>query len=212
MLATADRARTLSSAAVGSGEGVQVPLVVTGGMVCPGAVAGVKPCSASAWAPDQMRAAMHLTRSVPMQIAPACSQARLLAAAAACRRNCCCGVRATEGFADHAGRELLRCVHTAAPAACLWHLEAIATRTCSGVAQRVVCSVHSCAPNLRGCDGDACWISTTGALAARTIRLLRGGLFLRGPAVPTRDRDAWVQRRCSAGCVLCAQLPSDSQV
>ena len=55
-------------------------------------------------------------------------------------------------------------------------------------------------------------LSTTGALAARTIRLLRGGLFLRGPAVPMRDRDAWVQRRCSAGRVLCAQLPPDSQV
>ena len=36
VLATADRARALSNAVVGSGEGVQVPLVVTGGMVCPG--------------------------------------------------------------------------------------------------------------------------------------------------------------------------------
>ena len=27
-----------------------------------------------------------------------------------------------------------------------------------------------------------------------------------------RYRDAWVQRRCPAGCMLCAQLPLDSQV
>ena len=54
--------------------------------------------------------------------------------------------------------------------------------------------------------------STTGALAARVIRLLCRGLLSCGPTVLMRDRDAWVQRRCSAGCVLCAQLPSDSQV
>jgi len=55
-------------------------------------------------------------------------------------------------------------------------------------------------------------LSATGALAARTIRLLRRGLFSRGPSVHVRDRDAWVQQRCSAGRVLCAQLPADSQV
>jgi hypothetical protein len=55
-------------------------------------------------------------------------------------------------------------------------------------------------------------LSTTEALAARTIRLLRRVLFLRGPAVLMHDRDAWVQRRCSVGRVLCAQLPPDSHV
>jgi len=55
-------------------------------------------------------------------------------------------------------------------------------------------------------------LSTTGALAARVIRLLCRGLFSCGPTVLMRDRDAWVQRRCSAGRVLCAQLPPDSQV
>ena len=39
-------------------------------------------------------------------------------------------------------------------------------------------------------------LSTTGTLAARVIRLLRGDLFLCGPAVPLRDYDARVQRRC----------------
>ena len=54
--------------------------------------------------------------------------------------------------------------------------------------------------------------STTGALAARVIRLLSYGLLSCGPTVHVRDRDAWVQQRCSAGRVLCAQLPADSQV
>ena len=55
-------------------------------------------------------------------------------------------------------------------------------------------------------------LSTTGALTARAIRLLCRGLFSCGPTVLMRDRDVWVQRRCSAGRVLCAQLPPDSQV
>ena len=53
-------------------------------------------------------------------------------------------------------------------------------------------------------------LSTTGAFAARTIRLLRRGLFSCGPTVPMRDGDAWAQRRCPAGCMLCAQLLLDS--
>jgi hypothetical protein len=52
-------------------------------------------------------------------------------------------------------------------------------------------------------------LSTTGALAARTIRLLCHGLFMCYPAVPMRDRDAWAQQRCSVGRVLCVQLPPD---
>jgi hypothetical protein len=55
-------------------------------------------------------------------------------------------------------------------------------------------------------------LSTTAAFAARTIRLPCRVLFLRGATVLMRDRDAWVQQRCSAGRVLCAQLPADSQV
>jgi hypothetical protein len=55
-------------------------------------------------------------------------------------------------------------------------------------------------------------LSATVTFAARAICSLRRGLFLRGPAVFMRDRDAWVQRRCQTGCVLCAQLPPDSQV
>jgi hypothetical protein len=55
-------------------------------------------------------------------------------------------------------------------------------------------------------------LSTTEAFAARTIRLPCRILFLRGATVLMRDRDAWVQQRCSAGRVLCAQLPPDSQV
>jgi hypothetical protein len=55
-------------------------------------------------------------------------------------------------------------------------------------------------------------LSTTEAFAARTIRLPCRVLFLRGATVLMRDRDAWVQQRCSAGRVLCAQLPADSQV
>jgi len=55
-------------------------------------------------------------------------------------------------------------------------------------------------------------LSTTGALDARTIRLLRRILFSCCPTVPMHDRDAWVQRRCSAGRVLCAQLAPDSQL
>jgi len=51
-------------------------------------------------------------------------------------------------------------------------------------------------------------LSTTGALAARVIRLLCRGLLSCGPTVLMRDRDAWVQQRCSAGRVLCAQLPT----
>jgi len=52
--------------------------------------------------------------------------------------------------------------------------------------------------------------STTGAHAARTIRLLRRGLFSCVPTVLMRDGDAWVHQRCPAGCMLCARLLLDS--
>ena len=42
--------------------------------------------------------------------------------------------------------------------------------------------------------------------------LLCRGLFSCAATVLERDQDAWVQRRCPAGCMLCAQLPLDSQV
>ena len=54
--------------------------------------------------------------------------------------------------------------------------------------------------------------STTEAFAARTSCLLCRSLFSCGPVVFAHDNDAWVQRRCPAGCMLCAQLPPDSQV
>ena len=53
---------------------------------------------------------------------------------------------------------------------------------------------------------------TTEAIVARTSCLLCRGLLSCLPIVLMRDRDAWVQQRCSAGRVLCAQLPADSQV
>ena len=54
--------------------------------------------------------------------------------------------------------------------------------------------------------------STTGAIAACMSCLLCRGLLSCGPAVFAHDNDACVQRRCPAGCMLCAQLPLDSQV
>jgi hypothetical protein len=55
-------------------------------------------------------------------------------------------------------------------------------------------------------------LSTTEPFVACLIRLLRRGLFSCGPTVLMRDGDAWVRQRCSAGRVLRAQLPPDSQV
>jgi hypothetical protein len=54
--------------------------------------------------------------------------------------------------------------------------------------------------------------STTEAFAACTSCLLCGCLFLCGAAVFVHDDHAWVQRHCSAGRMMCAQLPLDSQV
>ena len=55
-------------------------------------------------------------------------------------------------------------------------------------------------------------LSTTAASATCVSCLLCRSLFSWVVVVPMRDRDAWAQRRCSAGRVLCAQLPPDSQV
>jgi hypothetical protein len=55
-------------------------------------------------------------------------------------------------------------------------------------------------------------LSTTGAIAARASCLLCRGLLSCNPAVFVGDIDAWVQLRCSAGRMMCAQLPLDSQV
>jgi hypothetical protein len=54
-------------------------------------------------------------------------------------------------------------------------------------------------------------LSTTEAFAACTSCLL-SGLFSCGPVVFVHDNDAWVQRRCSAGRMMRAQLLLDSQV
>jgi len=55
-------------------------------------------------------------------------------------------------------------------------------------------------------------ISTTEAIAARASCLLCRGLFSCGPAMFVHDHDAWLQRRCPAGCALCALLLLDSQM
>jgi hypothetical protein len=55
-------------------------------------------------------------------------------------------------------------------------------------------------------------LSATEAFAACMSCLLCRGLFPCGPAVFIHDDDAWVQRCCSAGRMMCAQLPLDSQV
>ena len=55
-------------------------------------------------------------------------------------------------------------------------------------------------------------LSTTEAFAARVSCLLYRGLFSCDPTAFEHDTDAWVQRRCPAGCMLCAQLPLDSQM
>ena len=55
-------------------------------------------------------------------------------------------------------------------------------------------------------------LSATEAFAACMSCLLCRGLFPCGPAVFEHDDDAWVQQLCSAGRMMCAQLPLDSQV
>ena len=55
-------------------------------------------------------------------------------------------------------------------------------------------------------------LSTTEAIATCMSCLLCRGLFSCGPAVFVHDDDAWVQRRCSVRCMMCAQLPLDAQV
>jgi hypothetical protein len=55
-------------------------------------------------------------------------------------------------------------------------------------------------------------LSTTEAFAASMSCLLCRGLLSCGPAVFEHDGDAWVQRRCSVGRMMCARLPLDSQV
>ena len=55
-------------------------------------------------------------------------------------------------------------------------------------------------------------LSATEAFAACMSCLLCRGLFPCGFVVFVHDDGAWVQRRCSAGRMMCAQLPLDSQV
>ena len=55
-------------------------------------------------------------------------------------------------------------------------------------------------------------LSTTETFAACASCLLYRGLFSCGPVVFVRDDDAWVQRCCSVGRTVCAELPLDSQV
>jgi hypothetical protein len=55
-------------------------------------------------------------------------------------------------------------------------------------------------------------LSTTEAFTARASCLLCRGLFSSVAGVFVTDGDAWVQRCCPAGRMMCAQLPLDSQV
>jgi hypothetical protein len=55
-------------------------------------------------------------------------------------------------------------------------------------------------------------LSTTEAIAARATCLLCRGLYSCDPAVFVHDRNARLKQRFSTGCMLCAQLPLDSQV
>ena len=52
-------------------------------------------------------------------------------------------------------------------------------------------------------------LSTTEAFAVLMSCLLYRSLFSCSPAVFVHDRDACVQRRCSVGRMMCAQLPLD---
>ena len=54
-------------------------------------------------------------------------------------------------------------------------------------------------------------LSTTEPFAACASCLLCRGLFSCGAVVFVHDNIAWVQRRCSAGRMMCSQLPLDSQ-
>ena len=73
--------------------------------------------------------------------------------------------------------------------------------------------MHSCRWIRKCCGaGNIAELSTTEAFAARASGLLYHGLFSCGPAVFAHDDDAWVQRRCSAGRMVFAQLLLDSQV
>ena len=81
----------------------------------------------------------------------------------------------------------------------MWSCGAFARLRCAGAAAllsgaRAVCTA---ATGFAGVTALAiAELSTTGAFAARVIRLLRRGLLLRGTMVPKamRDGDAWVQR------------------
>ena len=55
-------------------------------------------------------------------------------------------------------------------------------------------------------------LCTTEAFAACSRRLLRRGLPSGGPPARVYDSDARVQRRCSLGRMMCAQVPLHSQV
>jgi hypothetical protein len=54
--------------------------------------------------------------------------------------------------------------------------------------------------------------TTTEAFAASTRILLCRGLFSCVASVFVHGYDAWVQRCCSVGRMVCAKLPLDSQV
>ena len=95
-----------------------------------------------------------------------------------------------------------------------WAYGAYARSRCVGAAALLggAYDAHTAAAGFAGVTALAiAELSATEAFAACTSCLLCRGLLSCGPAVFAHDNDAWVQRRCPAGRMICAQLPLDLQ-
>ena len=92
-------------------------------------------------------------------------------------------------------------------------VRAIALRECSNAARRGACSVRAAATRFAAVGAmSSAELSPTEAIAARMSCLLCRGLFSCDPTVFVRERDTWVQQRCSVGRMMCVQLPLGLQV
>ena len=119
-------------------------------------------------------------------------------------------ISATEAIAARASCLLCCGLLSCGPAVLERDRGAWVQRRCS--VGRMMCA-HTAAIRFAGVSALAiAELSTTEAFAACTSCLLRRGLFMHAALVHERDQDAWMQQRCPAGCMLCAQLPLDSQV
>jgi len=128
------------------------------------------------------------------------------AAAALCATLCARWTSVAGAFSSHAGRSRVRGLF-------------VGTFGVPGAAgnlrmrvERMLCDTAARSDGRLSAALAIAELSTTEAIAACASCLLCRGLFSWEVVVPMRDRDAWAQRRCSAGRVLCAQLPPDSQV